>query len=214
MRPYRAKVDDGSWPAAFVDAAQGAQDADQSHDPDSDGQQQQAVQHRRPGRSRGRPQLAQSQAARPTGGDRITTSPTSSARQQQPSCSTASVELTDALTYSNDPSPRQQATGTKYRPITGSFRRRSGRKCRPPAKLRVLASSSHAAPARRSSTCSVNFIDNYTCSDSKLSFNSQYKRLSTSSSDYSIDDSSDNMDYSQHCDVRFASTTSRVESQP
>ena len=61
----------------------------------------------------------------------------------------------------------------------------------------------------------MNFIDNNRdSSDNELHLNSKHRRLSTSSSDYSIDDSSDsNMDYSQHCDVRYASKTLRVESQ-
>ena len=120
----------------------------------------------------------------------------------------------DTLTYSNDPSPRQPATGAVYRPITGSVPRRSGHKRRPPAKLRVLASSSHAAPEVRSSTCSVKFIDNYACSDSELNFNSKYKRLSTSSSDYSIDDCSDSTDYSRHRDVRFTTAEPCVQPRP
>ena len=211
LRPYRAKVEQGSWPAPFMDAAQSTQAADSPHDPDSDGQQQHAVEERRPGRSRGRPQLAENRATRPTGDDRIATTPTSSARQQPPSC-TVSVPQTDTLTYSDEPSSRQRTTGGSNRPITDTAPRRSGRKRRPPAKLRHVAGRCHAAPVERSHL--TNFVDYSDSTADKLCFDNDVNRLSSTSSSYdSSDDNSDNMDYSQHADVRYSSSTSRIESR-
>jgi len=214
LKPYKAEIEDGSWPASFLDAAQRAQDANQLHDPDSDGQQQQAVEHRRPGRSRGRRPLTFGQTTGPTEGDHIATHPTSSPRQQQPSC-IASVPPVGTLTYSDNPSPRQQATGDSNCPITDLAPRRSGRKCRLPAKLRRLASSRRAAPGKYSrASNSVSFVDNFESPESELCFESEHNRLSsTSSSDSNFDELSDSseMDYSQHSDVRYLSATSSIE---
>ena len=110
LKHYHGKVEDGTWPAALLDAAQGAPDADQPSDPDSDGQQQQSARHRRPGRSRGRPQMAESQEKDSRKRDHIAKFPASSATStaQQQAASTASVPPANTLTYSDEPSRGQR----------------------------------------------------------------------------------------------------------
>ena len=211
MRLYHGKIEDGAWPKAFLDAAQGAQDAEQSLDSDSDGQQQQAAQHRCPGRSRSKPQLAESQEMDARIRDRIAKFPPTSTAQQQ-AASTTSVPPANTLTYSDEPLPGVARARSDFEPITDKAPRRSGRRRRPPVKLRVLASRSHAVPGIQSSTCSVNFVDDYCCSDTELASSSKYNRLTSksSSSDNSSSDSFEKMDTYRCCDVRVVSAEPRV----
>ena len=83
--------------------------------------------------------------------------------------STTSVPTTDTLTYSNEQSPGAMTVSPDFQPIMDQLPRSSGHRHRPPANLRVLACTSHAASVDNNSPSSEQFVDNrFDCVDVEL----------------------------------------------
>ena len=203
LKPHNGKVNEGAWPATFLDAVRRAQDAGKTHDLAPDGQQPQDASYRRPGKSHSRSQLADNRQSDGRKRDRKRrSSPTSAA--DQPATPADSVPPRDTLTYSNQPLPGAASAKPEYGPIIDGTPRRSGRRRRPPAKLRMLVRGSHVAPGVESSTCSVNIVDNYCCTDTELASPYEYDRLTStsSSSDGTSSSESENMNNYRCRDVR------------